>query len=334
MKVLAQEACWTPRSNPVIDRILAGLARLVRGDAKDLSNITHIPESHLVRLGVQTKAGNNSASPGMTSDTCEKPAAWSEMTFSEKVAWRCNHPDPLVDYQSWVDKLRVKQLIHGSFDFAEPYRVVNRPAEIDAGLLPETFVMKTTHGWNQSLLVIDGIAQSTNRSTTNKGRRAGSTFLQQAARHWFVSERELSRRLHEQQYQSVLPRIIFEQYLDPVDYELQFFLFNGECKLTMVFYRNFCHEGLSYQLYDSNWQRVTPDAETAARHETDCQPQKPPADLLRQLARFCKDIDHVRADFYVSNGRYYFSEFTFTNGRGAAGFIGNYDKTLGRFWLP
>ena len=54
-------------------------------------------------------------------------------------------------------------------------------------------------------------------------------------------------------------------------------------------------------------------------------PVQPPRELLEKLLKLCRSIDHVRADFLVSGGKYYFSEFTFTHngpgGPGAAGYV-------------
>ena len=77
-----------------------------------------------------------------------KPPGWQGWTFSRKVAWQALNPDPRVDYRTWVDKNRVKDLVRPVFDVAETFLAVERAEDIDADRLPDTFVMKATHGWN------------------------------------------------------------------------------------------------------------------------------------------------------------------------------------------
>lgn len=264
-----------------------------------------------------------------------KPADWRRRTFSQKVAWRCANPDPRVDYRTWADKLRVKDVVRPYFNVAETYAVAGDPLEIDSGRLPATFVMKATHGWDMSMLVVGGIVRGGNRSVAYAGRTADTRFLQSVAHAWFTSKYEALRRERERQYTFVRPGILFEQFLDPVDYELQLFLFNGRCRFSMVFYRGFHHQGATHRLYDERWRRLEPgSAESASLYEREApETPRPPAELTEKLAHLCRSLDHVRADFYACGGQYYFSEFTFTHASGDAGFIGRYDAKLGRHWL-
>jgi len=264
-----------------------------------------------------------------------KPADWDSRTFSQKVRWRCQHPDPGVDYRVWADKHLVKEVVRPRFNVAQTYYVTHNPADIDAARLPPTYVMKAAHGWDMSLLVVDGIVQGGNRNIVFKGRRADSGILQSVARAWLESPAEHLRRARERHYGFVKQGILFEQFLEPVDHELQLFLFNGRCRLAMVFYRDFFHRGATHRLYDENWRELgpaTPEAEASYERAAPDTP-RPPGELLDQLEALCRGIDHVRADFYVCGGEYYFSEFTFTHNLGGPGFIGRYDANLGRYWL-
>jgi hypothetical protein len=264
-----------------------------------------------------------------------KPAAWDALTFSQKVTWRCRNPDPGVDYRVWADKYLVKQVVRPYFDAAEPYFVTADPYRIESARLPCTYVMKATHGWSMCMLVVDRISRGGNRRLAGAGRVADSEFLRQVALAWFHSRREQQRRLWERQYQFVRPGILFERFLDPIDYELQLFLFNGRCRFAMVFYRGFHHRGATHRLYDGDWTRLPPgSAEAESCYERRApETPPPPAELLARLAQLCGSLDQVRADFFVSGEHYYFSEFTFTHSAGEPGFIGRHDAMLGRFWL-
>jgi hypothetical protein len=264
-----------------------------------------------------------------------KPPGWQGWTFSRKVAWQALNPDPRVDYRTWVDKNRVKDLVRPLFNVAETLVAVDRAEDIDADRLPGSFVMKATHGWNMSLLVIDGIVQGGNRDLKGAGRKADTEYLRRVAQGWLGSKPEARRRLRERQYRFVEPGILFEQRIDPMDYEVQLFLFNGHCRFAMVCFRGFHHSGASHRLYDEHWQRLAPGSrESAACYEGSAEETAPPpAELLRRLEGLCREVGHVRADFFVSGGRYWFSEFSFThNGGNGPGMIGRYDAELGRFW--
>ncbi|OOZ38419.1 ATP-grasp fold amidoligase family protein [Solemya elarraichensis gill symbiont] len=136
-------------------------------------------------------------------------------------------------------------------------------------------------------------------------------------------------------YAYLKPRVLFEELLEPIDYELQFFLFNGQCHLTTVLYRPFHHKSLSFRLYDADWNRMEPgEPKSLPIHNTDAgETPCPPDEIFEKLRELCRDIGHVRVDFYVTNGVFYFSEFTFTHAGGKTpGLIGKYDAELGRFW--
>jgi hypothetical protein len=264
-----------------------------------------------------------------------KPDDWAKRSFSQKIAWRCRNPDPKIDYAVWVDKHQVKKLVGGTFDVADTYLVVHDPADIDTKCLPDTFVMKATHGYNMSLLVENGIVKGGNRTTEGSWRLCESRYLQRVAQGWLNSHGERQRRRRERHYQQVRPGILFEQSLDPVDYELQLFLFDGQCRFAMVIYRGFHHKQVSHRLYDENWQPLEPGSDDAASsyERTREDIAQPPIELLENLRGLCQSIDHVRADFLVCGGRYFFSEFTFTHNAGAGpGMIGRYDPDLGLFW--
>ena len=266
----------------------------------------------------------------------KKTDNWHTLTYSEKVRWCCQNPNPAYDYRVLVDKYLVKKTVEPYFKVAKPYLAVEDIQEICIDNLPDTFVMKATHGWNMCLLIENNIVMGGNRKLTGSGIPATTKYLQQVAAQWLMSEQEVRRHINEKHYSFVKPGILLEQFLEPVDYELQLFLFNGKCHLTMVFFRNFYHQGATHRLYNSQWHQLDPGSKDSVRYceKSATEVPPPPQRLLQKLLELCQSIDHVRADFYVVNGEYYFSEFTFShNGGRGAGFIGKYDAALGRLWL-
>ena len=187
------------------------------------------------------------------------------------------------------------------------------------------------------MLVKNRIIQGGNRNLEHAGEKAESALLEKIAKRWLSPLRgNIRRKLEQRQYAYPRRRIVFEEYLDPVDYELQLFLFNGQCRFAMVFHRDFYHYGGQlHRLYDEHWNRLPPGQDEFANfYNNDPQETpRPPQEIMQKLHQLCEQIGHVRADFYVSEGEYYFSEFTFTHNGGSPGLIGKYDSELGRFWL-
>jgi len=264
-----------------------------------------------------------------------KPRDWHERPYSQKIVWRCKHPDPMVDYARWTDKFLAKEFVAAHFDVAETYAATCDPNTIDFERLPETFVMKATHGWNMSLLVEDGVVQGGNRTLGSKTRKCSTALLRETAAGWFSSKTEKKRRKRQKHYRQLKPGILIEEFLTPIDYELQLFLFEGRCRFAMVIFREFHHSTVAHQLYNEEWELLEPGSQEFGElyWNGEAVIAPPPSDLLETLQSLCAPIDHVRADFFVCGGRYYFSEFTFThNGGRGAGFVGKHDAELGRFW--
>lgn len=189
------------------------------------------------------------------------------MDFAEKVRWRCTHPDPGVDYGTLADKYRVKAVVRPHFSVAECYKVARSAREIDQAGLPSTFVMKGTHRWNRAMLAVNDRFQGQNRSHNMCGKSVTNTRLRWLARKWLMEfSREWLTELH---YRFVEPGILFEELIDPVDHELQFFLFYGICHMTMVVKRGFNHQnGIRYRLYDGNWRNLKPGSKKVSRTMT------------------------------------------------------------------
>ena len=265
-------------------------------------------------------------------DSYYKPSDWVCWNFHQKIRWRCKHPSPAIDYGLLVDKYRVKDFVRPYFPVAETYQVIRKPNEIDRKRLPASYVMKATHSWNRCMLVVDGRFEGMNRDRKLVGKYANNIYLRILAFRWLWPGKFLSREVH---YRYVRPGILFEEFIDPVDYELQLFLFSGICRMTMVLKRGFYHrQGTVYRLYDQNWCRLKPGSEDTRSIYDDSldETPRPGREDFAALRRLCKHMDHVRVDFFVSNGRLYFSEFTFTHNAGKPSLLGRYETELSYYW--
>ena len=266
----------------------------------------------------------------------KKPADWDQRTYLQKMQWRCKHPDPAVDYAKWVDKYRAKRALADEFNVPQNYAIVERPSDINTEKLPHTYVMKATYGWDMNLLVKEGSIRGQNRDVSDYGKEANRDNLYTISSRWQKSIALDVLRIREIHYQYVTPGVLFEEYI-PVDYELQMFLFDGICKITLAVMREFDCTGPSamrYRLYDEHWVLLDPGSHPNAGlyDRSALEIAAPEPDFLQRLERFCKGFDHVRADFLVSKGKMYFSEFTFTHNAGRPSLLGQYEDELGKFW--
>ncbi|MEZ5874713.1 MAG: ATP-grasp fold amidoligase family protein [Hyphomicrobiales bacterium] len=181
-----------------------------------------------------------------------------------------------------------------------------------------------------SLLVEDGTVRSTNRSLQDAGLRSDPVTFRRIATMWRDKYRQARR---ESYYRHVDFGVIFESYIQPIDYEVQLFLFSGRFKMAIVFFREFYFENFACHIYDEEWSlRKVSASEPGAARPSHAEVLRP-RDLFRSLELLCRHIDHVRADFLVSAGRYYFLEFTFTHNAGSAGALRDYDAELRRNWV-
>jgi len=92
--------------------------------------------------------------------------------------------------------------------------------------------------------------------------------------------------------------------------------------------------GETYRNYDADWTRLEPGSEQIAScyDNSPAETPRPSSTVLRSLEELCRDIDHVRADFFVCRGQMFFSEFTFTHNRGLKSLLGKYEVKLSHYW--
>ena len=183
------------------------------------------------------------------------------------------------------------------------------------------------------MLVEDGIIRGQNRNREMDGAPANKANLQAIAQTWLRPHSK--RPFNEIQYRFVRPRILFEEFLDPIERELHFFLFHGECKIIMVLEREFDHtRGSTHRLYDVNWNRLEPgSSQSALRYDnSEVETPFPGQAVMQKLKKICRTIDHVRVDLFVHAEEYYFSEFTFTHAGGNESKLGRHEIEIGRYW--
>lgn len=177
--------------------------------------------------------------------------------------------------------------------------------DIDFNALPSRFAIKPNHGSGDAFIVNDKATCRWHTICRKLNRALGRTYGgYNAEAHYF----------------GITPRIIAEQMLvndskfsvSMVDYK--FYCVNGEPTLCIVMFNRTDMITHTYQeaVYDTQWN-ARPEWADPKRMAT--QPVPKPAQLEKMLS-ICRslsaDFAFVRVDLYISEGKIYFGELTFT----------------------
>lgn len=244
--------------------------------------------------------------------------------YTEKLQW-LKLFDRRPEYTIMVDKYAVKDYVKSLIgeDYIIPtIGVWDNFEDIELDLLPNQFVLKTTHGGGNTGVVVCKDKQYFDvhyaKEKLNKSLHAN---LYDTQREW--------------PYKNVKKRILAEQYMvDESGYELKdykVFCFNGEPKMIDVDYnRSTKHQR---NLYTPQWERI--NATLGYPSEESREIEKPTVlNKLLDLAKLLSHgIPHVRVDFYIINNKIYFGELTFFHGSGfEKSYPDSFDKQMGD-WL-
>lgn len=233
----------------------------------------------------------------------------SPKTFTEKLQWlKLYNRRP--EYTQMVDKYEVKKLVADCIgdEYVIPtLGVWDSPEAIDWDLLPNEFVLKTTHGGGGGGVVICRDKSSFDKVAAVKKLKASM-------------KSDIYKSLREWPYKNVKKRIIAEEYIHPVTSVVP--------SNYLADYKFFCFDGEPHFLYvsDSSAHKLIflkPDWTPADfgrddYGELDDYPPKPDnlEELLSIVRKLAESKPHVRVDLYVVDHHTYFGEMTFFTGSG------------------
>ena len=226
-------------------------------------------------------------------------------TFCEKLQWlKIYNKDP--KYTMMVDKYRVKDYVSkliGKEHVIPTYGVWDSPDSINWDLLPQKFVLKTTHaGGSAGVVICKEYKKFDRKEAILKLKQSFMTDSYAISKEW--------------PYKNVQRKIIAEQLLEStingneiLDYK--WYCFNGEPKYCQVIKDRTTRETIDF--FDVNWRHqefigLNPNVSNA-----DVVPQKPELlnvqlSIARKLSR---DLPFSRIDLYEVDGKVYFGEITF-----------------------
>ena len=231
----------------------------------------------------------------------------SPRTFTEKLQWLKLY-DRNPAYSIMVDKYAVKQYVKsriGDQYIIPTSGLWNTVEEINWDLLPDQFVIKTTHGGGGG-----GVIICTDKKTFDKDKAIDKLNGSLIA--------DIYAELREWPYKNVPKRIIAEKFMSSsirtepcglTDYK--FYCFNGEPKYCQVIRDRHTCETIDF--YDMDWQHqefvgLNPQVENG-KIPVPC-PLK-----LESMINICRKLSEgipfLRVDLYVIDDEIYFGELTF-----------------------
>lgn len=249
-------------------------------------------------------------------------------TFQEKLQWLKLH-DRNPEYTNMVDKYAVKEYVAniiGDEYIIPTLGVWDKPEDIEWDMLPNQFVLKTTHSGGST-----GVVICKDKSSFNKEKAI--TKLNQSLKQ------DVYRTLKEWPYKNVPHRIIAEKYIDPLpdkkdlpDYK--WYCFNGEPKFCQVIQDRTSNETIDF--FDTEWRHqsfvgLNPPGGNDFEHAA-VTPERPDnlETQIRIASELSKKIPFSRIDLFEIGRNIFFGEITFYPASGIGFFKPDqYNEILG-----
>lgn len=199
------------------------------------------------------------------------------------------------------------------------YGVFESVDEINFKKLPQSFVLKCTHGSGMNIVC------------KNKSK-LDINFVKNKIWCWMNVKYHLFNK--EYVYKNVRPRIVCEKFLCQDDNDelrdYRFFCFNGKVEFIAVDFHITNKQHTKRNLYDLEWNLM--DEEISYPKNKDCKLKKPEnlSEMIILAEKLSKHFQHVRVDFYNINKKIIFGEMTFFHQSGCGIFKPlSFEKRLG-----
>lgn len=221
-------------------------------------------------------------------------------TFNEKIQWLKlydHNPKHIIMADKYEAKLALKDIIGDEY-IIPTYGVWDSFDEIDFDLLPNEFVLKTTHDCGGVVLCRDK-----------------ATFDYESAKEFLTKHLNTNYYLtaREWPYKHIKPRIIAEKFMvdesgeELKDYKV--FNFGGEPFCIQVDFNRFKEH--KKNLYDTNWNFMNLSFNYPSHPEIEIKKPDNLSEILELSKKVAGDEAFVRVDFYSINGKTYIGEVTY-----------------------
>lgn len=223
-------------------------------------------------------------------------------TYNEKLNWQKVYDhNPL--YTKMVDKYEAKEYVAniiGKQYIIPTIGCWEKAEDIEWSLLPNSFVLKTTHD-SGGVVIIKDKSKLDKKKVIKKLTKRLKTDNFAFTREW--------------PYKNVSRRIIAEEFMEDTKFgelrDYKFFCFDGKVNALFIAQdRGKAGEEVKFDYFDADFNHL----DIHQYHEASkTLPEKPSCfEEMKNLAsKLSNGIPQVRVDFYEVNGKVYFGELTF-----------------------
>ena len=241
---------------------------------------------------------------------------WPHVTMNEYFC-HLKSTGELAAYRRYADKSAVRGHVArkvGPQYLVPVHTVVRRLTPEIWNELPESFILKASHGSNW------------NRIVRNKNKEQYSSIFKQTNK-WMKQNFYYRRR--ERQYKHITPNIIIEHLLNANDFnsvlDYKLFCFCEKVRFILVTTKD-CSDG---NYYDRNWNRL--DIARGRGFVKDIHRPCNLDEMIEVAEALAEGFIFVRVDLYSIEKRVYFGELTFVPGGGDKRFRSlEFEKCAGR----
>lgn len=266
--------------NEIAFNVYEGIKKLYYSNSKDI-NI--IKKRFKKRLGRELEIEN----PQLYNDKLQ----WLKVNWYDPLATKC------------ADKYLVREFVSDTIGpqyLNELYEVYESVDEIQIDKLPNSFVLKGTHGSGFNIVCEDKSKIDWNEQFKKM-------------RRWLKTDYYLGNR--EWVYKDIKPRIICEKFikqgkgLELQDY--RFFCFNGDPKFITVDFSINDKKKTRRNLYDLDWNLM--DEEISYPKDLNINVKRPGKlqEMIELSRKLSSPFPHARVDFYYIDSKILLGEITF-----------------------
>lgn len=220
--------------------------------------------------------------------------------YVEKLQWLKVHFHPPILNQL-VDKFAVRAYVRekiGEEYLNELFQVCSDFGEINFESLPDSFVVKGTHGSNMHMIVKD-------KRKLNKRKLQFNIIKWKRKNLYYNSGQEWA-------YKNVEPRIVIEKYMEDKNGELldfKLFSFNGQVKFVQV--HKWFEGDKCIAHYDTEWNKLEVLSQDMRDYPGEIKKPKNFKKMTELASVLSEKLPFVRVDLYDVDDKIYFGELTF-----------------------
>lgn len=225
-------------------------------------------------------------------------------TFNENILSRKVFCDEYA-FSTYTDKYEVKKYVEekiGAEYVVPALGIWNSINEIDFSCLPQSFVLKATHGSGWNVVVKNKIEFDEKRDCKKLKKSLSVNYYHKS---------------REKNYKNIRPRILCEKYIDTKS-EKGLIDFKAYCffKKAEFFEITYTKDGKLHQtLFYPDFTPVGME-NGRAKAEPDDTIRLFKDKIIALAEMLAANFEFVRADFYIADDKIYFSELTFHSGGG------------------